>query len=103
MTKTQAGLLRLSMQTGIMLAEANMVIAMRMWGMAGAWNVTPGENKLMLDEKGTAILASGMAATAAMMQGKSPVDVALAALKPVARKTRANAARLGRRGVKTPG
>ena len=79
-----------------------MVIAMRMWGMTGAWNVLPSENKRMVDEKGAAMLASGMAATAAMMQGKGAVDVALAALKPVARKTKANAARLGKRGVKVP-
>jgi hypothetical protein len=102
MRKAQKDLLKLSMETGAMLAQANMVIAMRMWGMAGAWNVTPDENKRMVDEKGTAMLASGMAATAAVMQGKGPVDVALAALKPVARKTKANAARLGKRGVKVP-
>lgn len=102
MRKAQKDLLRLSLQTGTMLAEANMVIAMRMWGMAGAWNVTPSENKRMVDEKGTAMLASGVAATSAMMQGKGPVDVALAALQPVARKTKANAARLGKRGAKVP-
>jgi hypothetical protein len=99
MRKAQKDLLRLSMQTGTMLAQANMVIAMRVWGMAGAWNVTRGENKRMVDEKGTAMLAAGMAAAGAMAQGKGPVDVALAALQPVARKTRANAARLAKRGV----
>jgi hypothetical protein len=98
MRKAQKDLLRLSMQTGTMLAQANMVIAMRMWGMAGAWNVTPDENKRMIDEKGTAMVAAGVAAAGAMMQGKGPVDVALAALQPVARKTRANAARLAKRG-----
>jgi hypothetical protein len=99
MRKAQKDLLRLSMQTGTMLAQANMVIAMRMWGMAGAWNVTPGENKRMVDEKGAAMLAAGLAAAGAVAQGKGPVDAALAALQPVARKTRANAARLAKRGV----
>lgn len=99
MRKSQRDLLRLSMQTGTMLAQANMVIAMRMWGMAGVWNVTPDENKRMVAEKGTAMLAAGAAAAGAMAQGKGPVNVALAALQPVARKTKANAARLGKRGV----
>lgn len=99
MRKSQRDLLRLSMQTGTMLAQANMVIAMRMWGMAGAWNVTPGENKRMVAEKGTAMLAAGVAAAGAMAQGKGPVNVALAALQPVARKTKANAVRLAKRGV----
>jgi hypothetical protein len=45
------------------------------------------------------MVAAGVAAAGAMAQGKGPVDVALAALQPVARKTRANAARLAKRGV----
>jgi hypothetical protein len=102
MKKAQRDMLRLSMQTGTMLAQANMVIAMRMWGMAGAWNVTPDENKRMVDEKSTAMVAAGLAAAGAIVRGKGPVDVALAALRPVARKTKANAARLGKRGVKVP-
>ena len=98
MRKAQKDLLRLSLQTGTMLAQANMVIAMRMWGMAGAWNVTQGEDKRMVDEKGVAMAAAGAAAMGAAMQGKGPVAVALAALQPVARKTRANATRLAKRG-----
>jgi hypothetical protein len=90
----------LSMRTGMMMAQANMVIAMRMMGMAGAWNVAPAENKRMVDEKTAAAVASGTAMMRAAMAGKGPVAVAEAGLAPVARKTRANAKRLGKRGIK---
>ena len=90
----------LSMRTGLMLGQANMVIAMRMMGMAGGWNVTPAENKRMVDEKTDAAMASGTAMMRAAMAGKGPVAVAEAGLAPVARKTRANAKRLAKRGPK---
>jgi hypothetical protein len=95
--------IRLAMQSGMMLAEANMVIAMRMFGMAGLWNVTPAENKRMVDEKSTAAMASGAAMARAMVAGKSPAAIAMAGLRPVRAKTRANVARLSKRGPGTPG
>ncbi len=97
---TPFNLMRLSMQTGMMLGQANMVIAMRMMGMAGAWNVTPAENARMVQEKADAALASGTAMLRAAMAGKGLVAVAEAGLAPVARKTRANAKRLAGRGMK---
>lgn len=90
----------LSLRTGMMLGQANMVIAMRMMGMAGGWNVTPAENQRMVDEKTAAAVASGTAMMRAAMAGKGPVAVAEAGLAPVARKTRANAKRLSKLGPK---
>ena len=58
---------RLTMQTGLMLVEANMVIAMRMWGMAGLWRVTGAEDTRMVSEKTAAVQASAMAAGQAML------------------------------------
>jgi hypothetical protein len=97
---TPINLMRLSIQTGMMMTQANMVIAMRLMGMAGTWNVTPAENRRMVDEKAVAAVASGMAMARAAMAGKGPVAVAAAGLQPVARKTRANARRLAKRGMK---
>jgi hypothetical protein len=77
-----------------------MIIAMRLGGMAGFWNVTKAENNLMSTEKLAAVQASAFAAAAAMMFGANPAGVALAALKPVRRKTKANVRRLGKRGLK---
>jgi hypothetical protein len=98
----QNEILRLSMQSGMMLAEANMVIAMRLWGMAGLWKTNPGETDRMVQEKTDAAMASGVAMAKALAAGKSPAGVALAGLRPVRAKTRSNAARLSKRGPGAP-
>ncbi len=98
--KRTRDLMALSMKTGMMLGQAQMVIAMRMMGMAGAWNVTPAENKRMVDEKKATAVASGNAMAKAALAGKDPVAVAMAGLQPVARRTKANAKRLAKRGPK---
>lgn len=92
-------LMRLQSQTMMMGMEASAVIWMRMMGMAGAWNVTGGENALMLREKQVAFVKSAQDASLAAMGGR---DVAAAALRPLRRKTRANVRRLGKRGPKLP-
>lgn len=99
---TPAQMISLSLKTGFMLAEAQMVIAMRMMGMAGLWRVTPSENARMSSEKFTAFGQSAMAASTALVTGKSPAQVTEAALKPIARTTRSNVKRLARRGPGKP-
>ncbi len=101
-TFNPAEAIRLAVQTTMMMAEAQQVIAMRMMGMAGGWRVTPAENARMVREKSQAAMASGIAAHRAMAAGASPHGIALAALKPVRSKTRANAARLAKRGPGAP-
>ena len=87
----------LGVRTAQMLAEAQSVIAFRLLGMVGGWPVSPSETTRMVTEKGPAFLrAYGDAATAAL-KGKRPDEIAVAALKPIGRKTRANAKRLSRR------
>lgn len=81
-----------------MMAEAQMVIAMRMMGMAGFWNVTPFENTRMVQEKAVAAQAAALAAGRAIATGQSPAAAAFAALKPVRRRTKSNVRRLTRRG-----
>ena len=98
--KRPRNLIGLSIKTGMMLGQANMVIAMRMMGMAGAWNVTAAENKCMVDEKTAAAVESGAAMTRAVLLGKDTVAVAHAGLTPIARRTGANAKRLAKRGPK---
>lgn len=98
-----AELIRLTMQTSMMMVEAQMVIAMRLMGMAGGWKVGRGENRRMVAEKSTAMVASTVAAGRALASGASAQGVALAALKPIRAKTRANARRLTRSGPKIPG
>lgn len=85
-----------------MLLEAQAVIAMRTMGMAGLWNVTPGENARMVAEKAHALRESGLATAQAVMRGHAPAAVAMAALKPVKKRTGANVRRLARRGPGRP-
>ena len=88
----------LSVQTGMMMAEAQIVIAMRLWGMAGFWNTKPEENLRMVQEKAEAALQAATRAGAAMMAGQGTAAVAMAALKPVRSRTRANLKRLQKSG-----
>jgi hypothetical protein len=92
----------LAFRYATMLAEAQMVIGMRMLGMAGLWRVTPGENTRMVSEKLAAVQESAVAVTRATLQGKAPAIVAEHALKPIRRRTSANTRRLVRRGPGTP-
>lgn len=99
---TPAQLIALSLKTGMMLMEAQAVIAMRMLGMAGMWRVTPSEVARMSSEKVAAVGQSAVAASQAVMTGKSPAFIADVALKPIARRTRSNVKRLARRGPGKP-
>ncbi|MFY0635094.1 MAG: antifreeze protein [Vannielia sp.] len=92
-----AALIRLQMQMAMMTMEASAVIWMRMMGMAGAWNVTGGENARMVREKQVAFVKAAQGASLAAMGGR---DVAAAALRPLRQKTRSNVSRLAKRGPK---
>jgi hypothetical protein len=75
---------------------------MRLMGMGGLWRVTPSENARMVQEKSDAAVASGSAMLRALMAGQNPAKVALAGIKPMRAKTRANTARLAKRGLGKP-
>lgn len=100
MTAKQA--LRLMQQSSMMMIEAQRVIAMRVAGMTGGWNVTPAEDGRMVREKTEAAVASASAMVRTAIAGGSAGAVASAGLKPVRRRTRANARRLALRGPKLP-
>lgn len=93
----------LGMKMTQMMVESQMVIAMRLMGMQGAWSVAPNENVRMVTEKMAAFPQSVMAAQRALTSGRSVDQVAGSALRPLSRKTSANSRRLGRRGPQWPG
>jgi hypothetical protein len=97
-----AEVFRLQIRFGLMLAEAQMVIGMRMLGMSGMWRVTPSESTRMVSEKLSAAQDATLAATRAVLAGKQPAVIADHALKPIRRRTKANAKRLVRRGPGKP-
>lgn len=80
--------------------ETQLVMSMRLLGMAGLWSVVPTENARMMSEKGPAWAEAAQAATGAAMSGKRPDEVAAAWARPLRRHTSANARRLVRRGPK---
>jgi hypothetical protein len=79
-----------------MLAEAQTVIALRMMGMAGLWRLADGETTRMFTEKQEAFAQSAFDGALAAMRGQSPDRVLSAVVRPLGRKTSANARRLGR-------
>lgn len=99
---TPAQMFSLSLKTGMMLMEAQMVIGMRMLGMAGLWRVAASENSRMTSEKLSAVAQSATATSQAILAGKSPAVIAETALKPIARRTKSNVKRLAQRGPGKP-
>ena len=89
-----------TVQVAHMLAEAQMVVGMRLMGMAGIWSVPQAEDSRMVSEKVQAVTRSATDAGAAMMRGETPDKITAAVIKPLRQKTRANAKRLGKRGLK---
>ncbi|MBF9033555.1 antifreeze protein [Rhodobacterales bacterium HKCCE2091] len=92
--------MRLGLSFAAMLTEANMVIAMRVAGMAGLWSVTPSENARMIGEKAAAFTHATIESQKAILRGTEPFTAAERALAPIRKQTRANARRLVRRGPK---
>ena len=89
-----------AMELGYVMAEAQAVIAMRLLGMAGVWSVTTTEDRRMVSEKVHALTKAGTEAGKVALRGGTPDQIAAAAIKPIRRTTRANARRLGKRGLK---
>jgi hypothetical protein len=92
----------LAFRLAMMMTQAQMVIVLRLWGMAGLWNVAGSENLRMVTENAAAAAEASAAGVRAVARGAAPVAVAEAMLKPVSRRTRANARRLTRRGPRKP-
>ena len=90
-------LMRPAIEASKMMVEAQQVIALRMAGMAGIWSMGPHENQRMIDEKVEAMTESGKAVITAGMAGKSAGAVATAGIRPLRRRTRANASRLSKK------
>ncbi|MWD30071.1 antifreeze protein [Aquicoccus sp. SCR17] len=83
-------------------AEAQAVIALRLWGMAGLWAVAPGESHRMVSEKLPAFAEAAQAAAMASLSGRSQAQVLSASLRPLRRRTKSNVKRLAKRGPRNP-
>lgn len=85
---------------GQMMAEAQVVIGLRVLGMMGAIPAARGEKRRMVTEKAAALKEAGRGVTRAMLSGAPGHDIAVAAMKPLRRRTRANVRRLTKGGGK---
>ena len=85
-----------ALEASHIMAESQMVIGMRLAGMAGLWPMAKSETDRMLAEKLAAGMDSAHAALRSGMAGGNISEMAMAAMKPVRAKTRANAKRLQR-------
>ena len=77
-------------------AESQMIIGLRVMGMMGLTNQSPGEPFRMVAEKQAAATESLFAMTEAASSGASADRVMSAALRPYRKRTKANSRRLGR-------
>jgi hypothetical protein len=89
---------RTSLQLGLLAYETQAVVAMRLWGMAGLWNVAATENSQMVSEKPGAWIEAASDALTAAWGGATPDRIMLSAIKPLRVKTRSNSRRLARGG-----
>lgn len=95
-----ADLLRLGLHSSAMMVEAQTVIAMRTLGFMGFWQMRPSEGARMVSEKIEALQEAQLAMLKVAARGGSAVEVTEAGLRPVRRRTRANAARLARESAR---
>ncbi len=87
-------LFRLWTTSALIAMEAQAVIAMRLWGMAGLWHVATNENRRMVEEKLNAAQKGMIAASGTALRGGDAVAVISKAAAPVRRATRSNVTRL---------
>lgn len=80
-----------------LMAEAQWVMTVRLMGLAGVLPLSQAERLRMVSEKGPAFGQAWLAAMAAAQAGQTVERVALAAMGPVGKATRANVRRLARR------
>ncbi len=102
MTKVQADFMSSSIQLLTDVAQigidAQMVVAMRLAGMVGLWPTSHDESIRMVSEKQSAAEESMNAMMRTVWRGETPDRIMIEALKPIGRRTSANARRLSRAG-----
>ncbi|KFE35597.1 hypothetical protein [Thioclava atlantica] len=89
---------RIGMEAARIGVEAQTVIAIRLAGLAGFWDLPPLEPFQMLSEKPVAAFEATEAATRALINGKGAHGALSASMAKIGRHTNANLKRLSARG-----
>jgi hypothetical protein len=82
-----------------LLAEAQMVVSMRLAGLMGVWPVGRDETHRMISEKGPALIGAASDAHGAAMAGRRLDEIMIAAITPLTDTARENRVRLSTRGT----
>jgi len=88
---------RPAMAASKIMVEAQVVIGLRVAGMAGFWPMGQGETDRMVSEKVQASKDAAQALIRSAIAGGSLPDMAMAVMRPVGHVTKANARRLRRK------
>ena len=91
--------LRPALEASQIMADSQLVIGLRLAGMAGFWPMGQAETERMVSEKLAAGIDAAGAALKSGMAGDALPDIAMAALKPYRHKTKSNARRLLRKST----
>lgn len=94
---TPADLWRTGLQLQQLVLETQLVMAWRLMGMAGILPAAAGENERMFLEKPQAFSEAALAAGAAAMTGRRADQVLAQWMRPLRKRTGANARRLAGR------
>lgn len=86
---------------GQLMAEAQWVMALRLWGFAGGWSLPAGEARRMMAEKGPAWAAAWEKAAQSISAGEGPAEATRKAAERLTRPARANRRRLVKRAMKS--
>lgn len=87
-------LFSLQAKAATLMLETQTVMALRILGLTGALPARQDEHVVMFTEKAPALARSFAAGNRAMMSGKRPDQIMVAAMTPLSRKVRANRKRL---------
>ena len=91
--------IRPALEASKIMRDAQVVIGLRVAGMAGFWPMGKAETDRMVSEKLHAGVDSVHAAMRSAIAGGNLPDVAMAAMRPVGHKTQANKRRLSRKAL----
>ncbi|SDY12153.1 antifreeze protein [Citreimonas salinaria] len=92
-----------TLRTGMMVWDVQVVMTLRMMGLAGAWSMPPGEAVRMVTEKPPAFAQAFAAWQKAMVSGRGIEAAGNAFSAPLSRKARGNRRRLTRVKTRTLG
>lgn len=102
LTEHAARTMHMWVACGRLVADVQSVMAMRLLGLGGAWQVDPAETRVMVEEKLPAFTEAMVGGALCAVAGRRPDEVAWALIEPFSDKARSNRQRLLQQGPCLP-